>query len=293
MVEFLKLELSEIPLLKSYFLPLKTRLCDTTLGGAVMWRKSFQTEYALLGDTLLMRSRLSSGEWAYTVPLGDVEAGVSALLEYCKERGEALVFTSVSESDKERLLSLLPQFTASALRDWSDYLYEAESLATLRGKKLSGQRNHKNFFLKQHPDWRFESVGKENLSEIRAFLEHYYRINSKDSEYFHQEADAVREVLEHLDEYGFFGGLIRTEGGICAFSLGEVVGDTLFVHVEKADRNVRGAYQMMVSEFVSHFAADGVRFVNREEDLGDPGLRFAKESYHPIALLTKYSLKRG
>lgn len=256
-----------------------------------MWRKSFQTEFAVVEKILLMRSRMASGAFAYTVPLGNLERGVALLSEHCKESGEALTFTSVGEEDKNRLLALLPGHSATSLRDWSDYLYEAESLATFRGKKLSGQRNHKNYFVKNYPNWRFETIGEENLSEVKAFLESYYEANRKDSEYFDQEGQAAREVLAHLPEYGFFGGLIRAEDGICAFSLGEVVGDTLFVHIEKADRELRGAYQMMVSQFVSHFATEGVSYVNREEDLGDEGLRYSKTSYHPCALLAKYEIK--
>ena len=98
--------------------------------------------------------------------------------------------------------------------------------------------------------------------------------------------------MEHWSVYGFFGGLIRTEGRIVAFSFGEIIGDTLFVHVEKALREVRGSYQMIVSELLSRFATDGILYVNREEDVGDPGLRYSKESYHPKCLLEKYEMER-
>ena len=72
------------------------------------------------------------------------------------------------------------------------------------------------------------------------------------------------------------------------FSLGEVLGDTLFIHIEKADREIFGAYQMLVSQFAQAYAGEGVSFLNREDDVGDPGLRTSKLSYHPVALLEKY-----
>ena len=190
------------------------------------------------------------------------------------------------------LLELLPGYIARANRDWFDYLYRAEKLSTLAGKKLAGQRNHKNFFLKNHTDWCFEEITDENLDEVQAFFDSFCSENHKDSEYFRHEVEAVHEVLQNRKTYGFMGGLIRAEGKICAFSFGERIGDTLFVHIEKADRNLRGAYQMMVSEFVRRFGGDA-EFVNREEDVGDPGLRYAKESYHPHALLAKYIVERG
>lgn len=290
MMNFQKVELEHIPLLKEYFSRVSTRLCDTTLGGAVMWRNGFGNDFALKEDILFLRSRNDAAGFAYTVPLGDLERGVELLKEHCAAAGESLRFCCVSEENKEKLLDLFPGYVAHANRDWADYLYLAENLSTLAGKKLAGQRNHKNFFLKNHTDWSFEEITDENLSDVCAFFDSFCNVNQKDSAYFYHEVDAVHEVLQNLELYGFIGGLIRAEGKVCAFSFGERIGDTLFVHIEKADRNVRGAYQMMVSEFVRHFA-DTAKFVNREEDVGDPGLRFAKESYHPYALLAKYTVE--
>lgn len=292
MINFQTLNLEHIPLFRERFSRVTTRLCDTTLGGAVMWRKGFGNDFALVDDILFLRSRNDAAGFAYTVPLGNLERGVELLKEHCSATGEPLRFCSVSEENKDQLLRLLPDYVATANRDWFDYLYRSEALATLAGKKLAGQRNHRNFFLKNHPEWLFEEIDDGNVDEVRDFFDSFYKENQKDSEYFHHEARAVCEVLENREAYGFFGGLIRAEGKICAFSFGERVGDTLFVHIEKADRTVRGAYQMMVSEFVRRFA-QGAEFVNREEDVGDPGLRYAKESYHPHALLAKYVIERG
>ncbi len=292
MLDFQKLELEHIPLFRRYFSGVTTRLCDTTLGGAVMWRKGFSTDFALSKDILFLRSHPDDGAPAYTPPLGNLERGVELLLQHCNECGEPLRFCSVGEEDKDRLLAILPDFVPKANRDWFDYLYRAENLSTLAGRKLAGQRNHRNFFLKNHPDWCFEEICDDNIAQVQEFFDGFCLENQKDSAYFHHEVSAVHEVLAHRKEYGFYGGLVRAEGKICAFSFGERVGDTLFVHIEKADRNVRGAYQMMVSEFVGHFAC-GAEYVNREEDVGDAGLRYAKESYHPHALLTKYIIERG
>lgn len=288
MLHFEKLTLLQAPLLKRYFAASSGRLCDRSLGGVLMWRNSFETEFAFQEEILFFRSKISQDCWCYTVPLGNLERGVALLKEHTKETGEALRFCSVGEEEKEVLLSLLPDHTAVATRDWFDYLYLAEKLSTFAGKKLSGQRNHKNFFLKTHSDWAFRPITEENLAEVRAFLESYYESVQKDSGYFHDEREAIGEVLSNLSVYGFCGGAIYCEGKICAFSLGEVIGDTLFVHIEKAAREIRGAYQMMVSEFVSYYGKEPVLYVNREEDVGDPGLRYSKESYHPHRLLEKY-----
>ena len=97
MINFQKLELVHIPLLKAYFSHVTTRLCDTTLGGAVMWRNGFETDFALVDDILFLRSRPDEKSAAFTVPLGDFQRGVRLLQEHCKETGEPLRFCSVAE----------------------------------------------------------------------------------------------------------------------------------------------------------------------------------------------------
>ncbi|MBR5295345.1 MAG: DUF2156 domain-containing protein [Clostridia bacterium] len=288
MIDFQKVSLKEIPRLQEFFLKNKSRLCDRSLGGAVMWRESFDTSYAVVDDILFFRSKIAPGKFAYTPPLGDLKKGIQLLLEHCENLGEKLVFCSVGESEKDAILEILPSFSAEETRDWFDYLYFAENLKTMAGKKLAGQRNHRNFFLKTYTDWQFEEISEKNVFEVSAFLDKYLADIQKDSSYFRDEEKAVRDVLSHLGDYGFMGGLIRVEGEVCAFSFAEIIGDTMFIHIEKADRNVRGAYQMILSQMITHFATENVVYVNREEDVGDPGLRYSKEAYHPCKLLKKY-----
>ena len=87
------------------------------------------------------------------------------------------------------------------------------------------------------------------------------------------------------------GGVLYAGSEVVGFSLGEIIHDTLFTHIEKADRSVKGAYQMLVNQFAARFADGRVQFINREEDMGDEGLRRAKQAYHPITQLKKYSIE--
>ena len=96
------------------------------------------------------------------------------------------------------------------------------------------------------------------------------------------------EVLENYELYGLLGGALRVDGRIIGYSIGEIIGDTLFCHIEKADFSYNGAYQMLTNQFLKMYAqSDEVKFVNREEDCGDPGLRKSKLSYNPVELLEK------
>ena len=80
-------------------------------------------------------------------------------------------------------------------------------------------------------------------------------------------------------------------GRVAGFSAGEIVGDTLIIHIEKADIAYEGIYQVLVNEYAKCFVTPDVRYINREEDVGDEGMRRSKESYHPVRLLEKYLVR--
>ena len=122
------------------------------------------------------------------------------------------------------------------------------------------------------------------------FFTRYAQSRDKIYDSFYAEEEKVREVLEHMEVYGFFGTALWAGGRVVAFSMGEVQGDTLFVHIEKADRNCPGAYQMISHCFAEQWGGN-VRFLNREEDVGDEGLRISKQSYHPVKLLEKFTIR--
>ena len=85
-------------------------------------------------------------------------------------------------------------------------------------------------------------------------------------------------------------GVLMLDGAVLGFSIGEVVGDTLIIHTEKANTAYDGVYPTVVQSFAAMHAKNGVRFINREEDCGVIGLRTSKRSYHPLRMLNKYSV---
>jgi len=97
-------------------------------------------------------------------------------------------------------------------------------------------------------------------------------------------------VFESWELYGFIGGAVYCDGRIIGAAVGDVVGDTLCVHIERADSSIRGAYQLTVREFAAHNRENGIKYINREDDAGIPGLRTAKLSYHPAMMAEKYSV---
>ncbi len=289
MLEFTPLTLSDLPKLRDFFTYSGSRLCDTTPGTAFMWRDLYRTEYAVYNGSLYFKVDYPGLGPTFTLPLGGGRLEqFRNIAEYCCDKGISLSFYPVPKDELERLQDYFPNSAAMDDRNSFDYLYNAETLQYFKGKKLAGQRNHVNKFLKTYDSWEFRAMEEDDLPRVKAFLARYAAGQDKAAASFHEDIAKTIEVLDNFDTYGLFGGMLLVENEIVGFALGEVVGDTMFTHIEKANREILGCYQMLVSQFAQHFAGGDVAFINREDDAGDLGLRTSKLSYHPIALLEKY-----
>ncbi len=292
MLEFQTLELGHLPLVRPYLTPNPQRLCDLTVGGLFMWRDLFNNEFALAAGCLIISMRIFDQHTAYTVPLGENrEEALGLLEEHCRALGQPLVFCVVGDQDLPLLSERYPDFHAVSERDYFDYLYEAQDLLKLQGKKHRSTRGNVNRFRKAGYHWRFEKINQENKQAVLDFALAQAAGNPPDNLSLAEEARKIPEVLDHLEDYSMFGGVLFVDDRVAGFSLAEIEGDTLYIHVEKADLHYRGVYQMLVYEFLKAFGDhEAIVFVNREDDNGDPGLRESKMTYGPIALLAKYTV---
>ncbi len=295
MLGFQPLTLDLIPLVKKDLARPLPRTCDYTPGGVLLWRDYFSAEYTLLGDSVLYRIRLPDGTQAFQAPADPDPALLIAAYEDCKARGVPCRFTFVPAERKDAFYSVFGEknITAAPQREWYDYLYEKEDLIHYRGKKRKGQRNHVNKFCLTYPDWDFTRGTTEDLPRLREFYANFRKENQKDAPTWIEEEKKIEEIFSNFDRYGFLCGILTVNDRVVGFSLGEIQEDTLTVHTEKADRNIFGAYPMLTARFTEEFAGNlpQIRYVNREDDSGDEGLRNAKLSYHPCALLEKFFIE--
>lgn len=261
--------------------------CELTFGNNILWSPFFRTKFAIIEDMLVF---LSSDEKSVSFPQGreNVKAALGTLLIYFRERAHPFRMTGVTPKQFEQLEKLFPgQFEINYDRDAADYIYEAEKLRTLSGSKLHGKRNHINKFKETYPDWSYEPITDENKAECLAMAEEWWKINSEEDRFKKAEFEVTKHALSELEKLGFVGGLLRAEGNVVAFSIGEEASEETFVvHIEKAYGNIQGAYPMINQQFVLH-EMQKYTYVNREEDAGVEGLRKAKLSYRPAFLLEK------
>ena len=277
--------------------PEKTRSCDYTPGNLIMWARFMDYRYAIEEDTLFIscKSQNDMKSEAFLPPIGKMELkeAVAILKEYCENTGKELRLTAVPQEFVEELRNILPHFECEELENWSDYVYDIQKLATLQGKALNKKRNRYNKFITEQPAYTYNRCTADDITDVVKFL-------ASNRECQHNREDNMRcyehwqcmATVRNLLKYEQPAGVLRIDGRITAFTLGEVFNDTLFVHIEKADHNIAGASEAINRLFVNDILAEHPELVyaNREEDLGDPGLRQVKRAYNPIMMVQRYEM---
>jgi hypothetical protein len=274
----------------------QSRSCDYTVGGLFLWIGWFNYEYCIVDNTLFIKglSESDANVTAFSMPIGDMnlDSAMHLLRNYCARHNMKFVLSAIPDDCIDKFARY--GGTIEPLEAWSDYVYDAERLATLAGKKLQKKRNHVNRFIAENPHYRFEDITSENIQEVATFFKELTATEADDESLMAvYEANMVSRVLAAGNELGFDGALLRGESGdIVAFTFGEVIGDTLHVHIEKMRHDVPGAGVSITKMFAESMLQrhKQVRYVNRQDDAGDEGLRRAKQSYYPEFILKKYNI---
>ena len=292
-LNFEPVELNHADMLKAAFSSQKYRISSFTAGSAIMWQKIYNIRVCEAFGCVILSADYPREGKCYSIPVGgEVKAAINAVYDECKNSGEKCIFSDVPEGGLELLKEIFGEKRLKISTDdgWSDYLYNASDLITYSGKKFNGQRNHVNRFNRLYPDAVFEPLTRENFDEAYEFLKNYISQNGTTSESGELEGCAAIRLMKRYFDLNLYGAILKANNKIISLSIGEKVGDTLFVHVEKGLIEFSGVYQVMVQKFAETYAGD-VLFINREEDDGVEGLRKSKLSYHPIGLLNKYSVE--
>ncbi|MBN2242175.1 MAG: DUF2156 domain-containing protein [Acidobacteria bacterium] len=270
-------------------------LSGYTLAALTAWEGAHSYQWGFAEpDTLFISCSPDTGSQRHLMqPIGTV----SPLVEERIQEGAAalpypLRIVNVTENFAKEHPELLRPFALRVDRAFSNYLYRTEALARLQGRKYSKKRN----LLSQASNlYKWEcraltadltgacfdvliSIDREEQPRIEGMLA--------------REIDALKYTLTHFRELEQHGLLIFVGNVPAAFSIFEEINPNMVaVHFERALRRFKGLYQVINWETAKVVAELGYEFINREEDLGDPGLRDAKKSYHPVRILPSYELR--
>lgn len=291
MIDFQRVVPSDREKYLPYLFSAAHRGCAYTFANLCMWGHQ---RAAFLGDHLVIFSHYD-GHTMYQFPIcsGDVKPVLEQLRADARERGIPFRLAGVTAHEKEILEELYPgQFRYHCQRDSFDYIYDINDLADLKGKKFQPKRNHVNRFLSEHPECYIQPLDETNLPDCEALARHWFarKLEEDPTADFIMEQRALEKAFRNFRALGLEGLLLYCDGKPVAMTMGSFISeDMVDVHFEKADPDYPTAYAVINRAFARHLRDKypQVKYLDREEDMGSPGLRKAKLSYQPHHLVEK------
>lgn len=285
-----------------YFDPQVHRLCYYSLSAFICWRHHVSHPVWAIHDDMLLigmrHARNVQDDYLY-LPLAKGRVFPPEVLrDLAREHGFAryrfVPGDFVETLDAEALDHC---FDCIDDPDLADYLYNSEDLAHLKGNRYSKKRNLINQFLKSHVDKGQVTVlpmTAEDTPECLDFLwswSHTRQIDPTAEDWGAMEMKAAANAIKTIDMLGYSGLILRIDGTIKAFGICSTLTDELAgFHFEKADPDIKGLYQYFDQQCARRLLA-GRPLVNKECDMGEPGLRQSKRSYHPVAFVQAFELR--
>lgn len=293
MIEFKPVRLEDKPAIERYTMPSGICNCDLAFANMYCWQAIYHSAWAVVDGFLVIRFHIGGGEKiGYMQPVGEGDfAGIiPALRADAHAHGQRLRIIGLTDEGREMIRNMhVGQFAFESDRAMEDYIYNADDLRNLTGRRYQPKRNHINRFIAEYPDYRYEALTRDRFDECMQLEREWRRAHGGRTSELCAEQKAMQRAFDHFEELEMLGGCIHVGDKLVAFTFGSAVNDHTFdTHVEKADTEYDGAFTIINKLFAQHLP-ERFTLINREEDLGLDGLRQAKLSYHPAALQHKFT----
>ena len=294
---FKSISIEDKDIISSYTLNSNYQNCDFAFANMCSWQFLYDSEYAVSDGFLFIRFYIDDKKrLAYMLPVGqgDLKNAIDILEKDIVAMDHPLLILGITQESKDKIDVIFPgKFTYLKERDYFDYIYLREDLVTLKGKKFQAKRNHVNKF-KNNYSYSYLPITPDIIPQCMEVEIIWCKanLNENDKEALEQENHSMLFSMQNFEKLGLTGGAIIADGKIIAFTYGSPVNiNTFGIHVEKADISYEGIFSVINQEFAVRIP-EQYTFINREEDLGLPGLRQSKLSYNPVLLLEKNAAVR-
>jgi len=301
-MEFRELTVSDRGMVERYLFGGGRTHCDFSFAGMVCWEHVCRYRWCLAEGCLFMKVEYHDGHVEYRQPLGggDPSHLMRMMEEDASAQGQPLIVTGLTPEWRTLIRERFPEYCIAPQGRYSDYIYDAEDLRSLRGKKYQQKRNHCHKFESEYP-YRYVELTPELFPDCLALETEWLSLKSvrgegipveKMREELSDEQIVIRKAFAHFEELGLRGGALYVGDRMVAFTFGSAINDELFcIHIEKADISYDGAFAAINRLFAEHLPPR-YRFIDREDDAGLFGLRKSKMSYHPLFLSEKVCAMR-
>ena len=298
-LQFSEMRVEDSTRIAPFFYRRPNKTCDSCALDSYLWREYCDILIAEEEDKALFLLMDRDGEKYTAMPYCDEEAlpvYFKRIEEYFNEvlKQPLKIYLADEEAIKFLTLEENPRYLVKEEEDFKDYLYDAEGLRTLPGKRFHKKKNLVNKFKREYEGrWEYRSICCSEKQVVWDFLDRWYQSRVKEEgngeDTLEYEIKGIHEVLQNCMSIDHYIGGIFVDGRLEAFSIGAYnpKEEMACISIEKGNPEIPGIYQIINQEFLLH-EFPKAKLVNREDDMGLAGLRKAKESYNPVGFARKY-----
>ena len=298
-LQFSEMRVEDSTRIAPFFYRRPNKTCDSCALDSYLWREYCDILIAEEEDKALFLLMDRDGEKYTAMPYCDEEAlpvYFKRIEEYFNEvlKQPLKIYLADEEAVKFLTLEENPRYLVEEEEDFKDYLYDAEELRTLPGKRFYKKKNRVNKFKREYEGrWEYRSICCSEKVVVWEFLDRWYQSRVKEEgngeDTLEYEIKGIHEVLQNCMSIDHYIGGIFIDGRLEAFSIGAYNPreEMACISIEKGNPEIPGIYQIINQEFLLH-EFPKAKLVNREDDMGLAGLRKAKESYNPVGFARKY-----
>ena len=286
---FKKLGFEDIELLSRCLRHAETSICELNIANILIWKDFDKAKITLINKNPCMLLSPENEPPYFLPPLGD-----NNLIETVAVCMKHIGKISRAEEHFIRKLAGYP-YHIKCLRNQFDYIYRTRDMAELKGRKFDGKRNQIKQFKSRFPEYEFTKATPDLKKDALGLFEKWFDIR-RESRHFPKLAHdsqkkAINLAFSNYESLDLTGGALSAEGSLKGFILGSPINKgTVSVHFSYGDPSVRGTSQMLFHE-AANKVFSSFEFMNLEQDLGIPGLRRSKLSYHPLKLEKKFEIR--
>ena len=296
-MEFKPVEKADKPIFDKFYRSRYYENGQYTFTNLYLWRKFLRTQWSVENDILYTLVNFEN-KVSMLQPLGSedkMQEAIANIIEFFAINDTAGQL-SILDLDKYFVeeLKKFPdaEFEIKANREAFNYVYYAEDLIKLAGRKYNLKKTPLNGFQRNYPEAKYLPITEEIIPKCREELNRWHEsrmMKFKDDSIFEVEVETINELFDNFFDFNVKSGAIELDGKIIAFTVGEQLNsDTAVIHIEKADPKIRGSYVAINQGFVEHEWSN-MKYINRQEDLGIEGLRKSKESYNPCKMIEMFN----